>query len=189
MAKFKIIDITTGREVSSEKIDKIAKDRGLMDTDIDQFFIGENGQLILADDCGNITYCDMKELGFMPVFEGKYPDLEYLEAVFLENLQNLNPEAFKNSFWQPQAELIDMFPQTWPDTAGGFSEPGTVAGQAFTTQLTTVMHVHIHNTGKEYYGIFFDNGPAYIVDHTNETFLKDLKEHNLKTRYDAQKAY
>ncbi len=189
MTKFKVIDITTGREVSSEKIEEIAKARGLMGTDIDQFFIGENGQLVLADDCGNITYCNAKELGFMPVFEGKYPDLEYLEAIFLGNLRRLHPEAFETGFWRPQAELVTMFPQTWPNTAGGFSEPGMVAGQAFTTQFTTVMRVHIHDTEKEYYGIFFDNIPAYIVDNANEVFFKDLKEHNLKTRYDAQKAY
>ena len=189
MTKFKVIDITTGKEVSSEKIDKIAKENGLIGMDIDQFFIGEDGQLVLVDDCGKIAYCDMQKLGFMPVFEGKYPDLEYLEAMLLGNLRNLHPEAFKTSFWQPQAELVDMFPQTWPDTAGGFSEPGMVAGQAFTTQFTTVMKVYVHDTEEEYYGIFFDNKPAYIVDNTNEAFLKDLKEHNLKTRHDAQETY
>lgn len=189
MLKFKVIDITTGKEVSAEKIDEIAKENGLMDMDIDQFFIGEDGQLALADDCGNIAYCDIEKLGFMPVFDGKYPDLEYLEAMLLGNLRNLHPEAFQKLFWQPQAELVDMFPQTWPDTAGGFSEPGMVAGQAFTTQFTTVMRVYVHDTEEEYYGVFFDNKPAYIVDNANETFFKDLKEHNLKTRYDAQEVY
>ncbi len=187
MIRFKVIDITTGREVSSEKIDKIAKENGLMD--IDQFYIGEDGTLILADDCGKIAYCDMQKLGFMLVFEGKYPNLEYLEAMLLGNLRNLHPEAFKTSFWQPQAELVDMFPQTWPDTAGGFSEPGMVAGQAFTTQFATVMRVYVHDTKEEYYGVFFGNELAYIVDNANETFFKDLKEHNLKTRHDAQEAY
>ena len=189
MAKFKVIDTTTGREVSSEKINKIAKENNLMAADIDQFFIGEDGQLALADDCGNIAYCDTKKLGFMPVFEGKYPDLEYLEAILLGNLRNLHPEAFKTSFWQPQAELVAMFPQTWGNTAGGFSEPGMMSGRAFTTQFTTVMRVCVHDTKEEYYGVFFDNKPAYIVDNANEAFFKDLKEQKLKTRYDAQKAY
>lgn len=189
MAKFKVIDITTGREVSSEKINKIAKGNGLMDMDIDQFFIGEDGRLVLADDCGKIAYCDMEKLGFMPVFEGKYPDLEYLEAILFGNLRNLHPEAFKTSFWQPQAELIDMFPQTWPDTAGGFSGPGMVAGQAFTTQFTTVMRVYVHDTQEEYYGVFFDNKPAYIVDNANETFFKDLRNRQLKSKYEAEKVY
>ena len=29
-----------------------------MRMDINQFFVGEDGAIILADDCGNITYCD-----------------------------------------------------------------------------------------------------------------------------------
>ncbi len=70
MPKFKVINTTTGREVSSEKIKKIAKENGLMDMDIDQFFIGEDGQLVLGDDCGKFAYCDMEKLGFMPVFKG-----------------------------------------------------------------------------------------------------------------------
>ena len=189
MIRFKVIDITTGREVSSEKIDKIAKENELMDMDIDQFYIGEDGTLILADDCGNTAYCDIENQEVMPVLKGKYPDLEYLEALLLENLRSLHPEAFTESFWRPQVELIGLFPQTWPNTAGGFSEPGMMSGQAFTTQFTAVMRVYVHDTKEEYYGVFFDNKPAYIVDNANEAFLKDLKEHNLKTRYDAQEAY
>lgn len=193
MAKFKVMDITTGREVSAEKIDKIAKENGLISVDIDQFFIGEDGQLILTDDCGNIAYCDMKKLGFIPVFEGKYPDLKYLEAILLGNLYKLHPEAFKTNLWQsqgqPQVELVSMFPQTWPDTAGGFSRPGTVAGQAFITQITTVMEAHTFDTGEDFYGVFFDNAPAYLIDHAPEAFFKDLKAQCLKSVYEAKKAY
>ena len=29
-----------------------------MRMDIDQFFVGEDGSLILVDDCGNSVYCD-----------------------------------------------------------------------------------------------------------------------------------
>lgn len=29
-----------------------------MRMDIDQFYVGEDGSLILVDECGNITYCD-----------------------------------------------------------------------------------------------------------------------------------
>lgn len=189
MVKFKVIDITTGKEVSSEKIDKIAKENGLMYMAIDQFFIGEDGQLGLVDTWGKIAYCDMEKLGLMPVFEGKYPDLEYLEAMLLGNLQHLHPEAFKTSFWQPRAELVDMFPQTWADTAGGFSEPGMVAGQAFTTEITTVMKVYVYDTKEEYYGVFFGNRPAYIVDTANEAFFEDLRNQRLKSKYEAEKVY
>ena len=47
----------------------------------------------------------------------------------------------------------------------------------------------VYNTKEEYYGIFFDNKPAYIVDNANEVFFEDLKEQNLKTRHDAQEVY
>lgn len=55
---FKVIDTKTGKEPTSRVIDNIAKRGGLMPMDIDQFFVGEDGSLILVDDCGNSTYCD-----------------------------------------------------------------------------------------------------------------------------------
>ena len=58
--KFHVIDNETGKEPTSRVIDNIAKKGGLMVMDIDQFFVGEDGSLVLADDCGNITYCDME---------------------------------------------------------------------------------------------------------------------------------
>lgn len=55
---FHVIDIKTGKEPTSRVIDNIAKKGGLMKMDIDQFYVGEDGSLVLADDCGNMTYCD-----------------------------------------------------------------------------------------------------------------------------------
>ena len=57
---FKVIDTKTGKEPTIRVIDNIAKKGGLMTMDIDQFFVGEDGSLVLADECGNITYCDTK---------------------------------------------------------------------------------------------------------------------------------
>ena len=57
---FKVIDIKTGKEPTDKVISNIAKEGGLIIADIDQFFVGEDGSLVLADDCGNITYCDME---------------------------------------------------------------------------------------------------------------------------------
>ena len=57
---FKVIDTLTGKEPTDRVINNIAKKGGLMVADIDQFFVGEDGSLVLADDCGNITYCDME---------------------------------------------------------------------------------------------------------------------------------
>ena len=189
MIKFKVLDISTGREVSAKKIAKIAKETGLMEMDIDQFFIGEDGRLMLADDCGQIAYYNTEKLGLMPVLEGKYPDLEYLEAIFLGSLRKIHPEAFETDSRQLRAELVAMFPQTWPDTAGGFSEPGMMAEQAFTTQPTTVMKVRIPGTKEEYYGVFFGNKPAYLVSNANEAFFKDLRNRQLKSKYEARKVY
>lgn len=57
---FKVIDTKTGKEPTSRVIGNIAKKGGLMEMDIDQFFVGEDGSLVLVDDCGNMTYCDTK---------------------------------------------------------------------------------------------------------------------------------
>ena len=54
---FTVIDKETGREVSAEVMQRIAKNGGLMEMDIDEFAITESGSLLLMDDCGNITYC------------------------------------------------------------------------------------------------------------------------------------
>lgn len=57
---FKVIDTKTGKPPTSRVIDNIAKKNGLMEMDIDQFYVGEDGELILADECGKIAYCDTK---------------------------------------------------------------------------------------------------------------------------------
>ena len=57
---FKVIDTKTGKEPTSRVINNIAKKGGLMIMDIDQFYVGEDGYLVLADDCGKMTYCDTK---------------------------------------------------------------------------------------------------------------------------------
>lgn len=57
---FKVIDTKTGKEPTSRVIGNIAKTGGLMEMDIDQFYVGEDGSIVLADDYGNITYCDTR---------------------------------------------------------------------------------------------------------------------------------
>lgn len=56
---FKIIDRKTGKEPTERVIRNIAKKGGLMEMDIDGFYVGEDGQIILVDDCGRVTWCDM----------------------------------------------------------------------------------------------------------------------------------
>lgn len=55
---FKVIDTKTGKEPTSRVVDNIAKKGGLMRMAIDQFFVGEDGSLVLVDNCDNITYVD-----------------------------------------------------------------------------------------------------------------------------------
>lgn len=55
---FKVIDTKTGKEPTTRVIVNLAKKGGLMVCDIDQFFVGEDGSLVLVDDCDNITYVD-----------------------------------------------------------------------------------------------------------------------------------
>lgn len=68
---FKVIDTKTGKEPTSRVVDNIAKKGGLMRMDIDQFFVGEDGSLVLTDDCGNMTYCDMKRFKVVAESEDK----------------------------------------------------------------------------------------------------------------------
>ena len=71
---FHVIDTKTGKEPTSRVIDNIAKKGGLMVMDIDQFFVGEDGSLVLADDCGNITYCDRERFKVVVESEVKSND-------------------------------------------------------------------------------------------------------------------
>lgn len=56
---FKVIDTKTGKEPTRKVLTRLARTGGLLKFDIDQFFVGEDGSLILIDDCGNSMYVDM----------------------------------------------------------------------------------------------------------------------------------
>lgn len=55
---FKVLDTKTGKEPTDRVLTDIARKGGLMEVDIDGFYIGEDGQIILVDDCGNCTWVD-----------------------------------------------------------------------------------------------------------------------------------
>ena len=59
MALFKIIDRKTGKEPTDEVITAQARLGNLIPCDIDGFYVGEDGEIILVDDCGNCTWLDM----------------------------------------------------------------------------------------------------------------------------------
>jgi hypothetical protein len=58
MNGFNVIDLETGEEPDMENIALNEEwARGLMYCDMEGFYIGEDGTLILADECGNFAYC------------------------------------------------------------------------------------------------------------------------------------
>ena len=119
----------------------------------------------------------------------RYPDLNRMEMIVLLNLKELYPDRFKSIETIPKVRLYAAFPQTWSDTAGGFSEPGMMTGQAFTTQITSVFEAEFPDNGEKEYFVFFDEKPAYRVYQASDIFLEDLKNLKLKSRYEASSAY
>lgn len=59
MKLFKIIDSETGKEPTDEVIAAQAELGHLISCDIDGFYVGEDGEIILVDDCGTCTWLDM----------------------------------------------------------------------------------------------------------------------------------
>lgn len=56
--KFRVIDRETGREPSSELLERIAKEYGMM-LDIDCFLMSEDGRLFLMDDTCECSEVDV----------------------------------------------------------------------------------------------------------------------------------
>lgn len=57
---FKVIDTRTGKEPTRKVLARLARTGGLLEFDIDQFFVGEDGSVILMDDRGKSMYVDME---------------------------------------------------------------------------------------------------------------------------------
>ena len=55
--KFKVIDNKTGKEPNFENICHEWWAECLLQCDVDQFAVTEDGHLLLIDDCGNMVYC------------------------------------------------------------------------------------------------------------------------------------
>ncbi len=187
---FKVINRRTGREISDEIITKIAKKLGLIETHIDGFYTGEDGQLILMDDTGHAGFFNPDEYGFRIMRDdGPNACFEYFAEIMHKNLEDIHPEYYDENTGCPLVDFIEMFPQIWSDTAGGFSKPGMMSGQALTTQVTTIMRITPWDGDEEYYGVFFDNKFAYIVEDANEIFFNDLRNHTIRSVYEAEKTY
>ena len=107
----------------------------------------------------------------------EYPNLQLLEYIFNSTVKydNKNPSN------------IDayVFPQIWPNTGGGFAEPGYAYGQAMTKEYTTVLLDLNINVAM----VAFGNRPAYIIQNPNQTFVDDFNKKNMKSKYEALKCY
>lgn len=106
----------------------------------------------------------------------EYPNLQLLEYIFRQSLRR---------FEETGTNEIDafVFPQTWPNTGGGFASPGYVYGQSFIKQYTTVMLCD------KFAFVCFDNTPAYLIKNPNKQFMDDFNARNMKSKHDAETAY
>ncbi len=187
--RFEIICNATGRAVDEHTINSLCAKSGNIDAlNIDQFYVGQNGAIILADKSGHMTMLDKKAF---TIRSRKYPDLEYFESVMLANIYQDHPD-FKNKV-RTRNTTVDMFPQMWPTTAGGFEAPNMMAGQAIRITETTVisMTLYIGKNAERYdfYGVFFGNEPAYLVTDPPKEFFDDIKNRKMKSKYKAMEEY
>lgn len=64
---FIVIDNTTGKYPDAGNIAlKEEWAKGLIHCDIDGFYFGEEGELVLIDDCGNCVWCDRERFIVKP---------------------------------------------------------------------------------------------------------------------------
>ena len=110
----------------------------------------------------------------------EYPNLQLLDYLFRTSMKQRLGDEYK---YKPVNAHV--FPQVWPNTAGGFSAPGIISGQAFTKEYTTVMFCEDFNMAF----VAFGNEPAYMIRFPNETFMKDFEAKNMKSQYQSEKFY
>lgn len=80
---------------------------------------------------------------------------------------------------------IDVFPQTWSNTALGFDKDGGVSGQAMTKAYTTIVHENV----TDFYVVFFGENPCYMIDEVTQEFVDDLRSRSLVGQREADKRY
>ena len=98
---FRIIDAKTGKEPTDRVITNIARGDRLIETHIDGFQVGEDGQIILVDDCGNCTWIDGKRFKAIPSAVD-----ELLDESIKDAITEIQTEYNKHSDeWNYQAGL------------------------------------------------------------------------------------
>ena len=118
-----------------------------------------------------------------------YPDFKKSETSLIKSVLKDHPEYKYNITDYDYRAYV--FPQVWPNTAGGFEEGG-FSGQAITEQYTLVLCLNLtfkDKTTKDYYGVFFDGNPCYIVTDPKPRFFIDLDEMSMRNKMDAERMY
>lgn len=59
---FEVLNAHTGKPFTDDEKIKIAREHKMIYCDIDQFFIGEDGQVILTDECGNFAFMNPNDV-------------------------------------------------------------------------------------------------------------------------------
>ena len=84
---------------------------------------------------------------------------------------------------------LRVFPQTWPNTCGGFDimpdGSPAIGGCAMTEEYTTVVHECISNR----YIIWFGERPCYLVEEPSDEFLEDLSRNHMASLSEAKEKY
>lgn len=126
----------------------------------------------------------------------KLPNLELIEYIGKQLLKN--DDGFKNLFKEKTKNTklrvpldIEMiaFMQMWGNTSTGFDVDDNgnpyISGQSMTEAYTVVLHERI----TDYYIVFFDGKPCYMISNPTEKFYEDLKDRNMESKSRANKFY
>ena len=127
----------------------------------------------------------------------KLPDIGKIEEMFREIIRTTYDNLETGWFQNPH---IHIFPDIWPNTAGGLCLPGMVACAAMTEEYTSVIQMiwisrDMQQTRK-FYGVYFQDTCAYVVEDAPDKFLEDASHshmaglsENPEERYGAKIIY
>ena len=112
----------------------------------------------------------------------EYPNIPLLDYIFREHIQKFLDQ--NDRVYVLNVDVY-VFPQTWPNTGGGFAQPGCVYGQSFIKEYTTVLMDMDHNFAM----VAFGNKPAYMIQNPNQEFVDDFNKKLMKTKHEALRHY
>lgn len=125
----------------------------------------------------------------------EYPNLELMEYIFKQTLAS--DDEWKKKFEEIKKEKkyafldidVKVFPQIWGSTCTAFDvmPDGSAAwgGSAMTKAYTAVFYEHL----TDYYCVFVDGKPCYLVNNAPLAFYEDLESCNMKSLSAAKKYY